>query len=197
MSIPPRRTQAARNAATRAALIGAARQAFAAEGYAATAIEAVVAAAGVTRGALYHHFADKKALFAAVAEMCAGEVSAAVESAAAEAPDPHRAILAGSYAFLHAALAEDRLRILLIDAPAALGWAHWREIDARHSLRALKLGLREAGLKPNAADSAAHLISGALNEAALTLAAAPTQRTLAPTLTRQIQAMIAALLPQA
>lgn len=173
-----RRSQAERHAATRAALIAAARQAFAEQGYAATGTEAVVRAAAVTRGALYHHFADKQALFAAVFETVAAEVLAAIEVAARDAPSARDALARGSDAFLAAVLAPATRRIYLIDAPAVIGWAQWREIDGRHAMGALRRGVEAAlaahprpGLDPEAATC---LLSGALNEAALWLADADT-----------------------
>ncbi len=169
-----RRTQAERQAATRAALIAAARQAFAAQGYAATGTETVVRAAAVTRGALYHHFADKQALFAVVFETVAAEVLAAIEAAATDAPSALAALRRGSEAFLAAALAPATRRIYLIDAPAVIGWAQWREIDGRYAMGALRRGVDAAlaatprpGLD---AEAVTCLLSGALNEAALWLA---------------------------
>lgn len=169
-----RRSQAERHAATRAALLAAAREAFATQGYAGTGTEAVVRAAAVTRGALYHHFTDKAALFAAVFEAVAAEILAAIEAAAADAPSALAALHRGSEAFLAAALAPAARRIYLIDAPAVIGWARWREIDGRYAMGALRRGVEGAlaecprpGLD---AEAATCLLSGALNEGALWLA---------------------------
>lgn len=173
-----RRSQAQRQAATRAALIGAAREAFAVEGYAATGTEAVVRAAAVTRGALYYHFADKAALFAAVFETVAAEILAAIEAAAVDAPSSLAALRLGSEAFLAAALAPGTRRIYLIDAPSVIGWARWREIDGRYAMGSLRRGV-EAALAASPrpgldAEAVTCLLSGALNEAALWLAAGET-----------------------
>ncbi len=169
-----RRTQAERQAATRAALVAAARRAFAEHGYAATGTEAVVRAAAVTRGALYHHFTDKAALFAAVFEAVAGEILAAIEKASADAPSPLAALRRGSEAFLAAALAPATRRIYLIDAPAVIGWAQWREIDGRYAMGALRRGVDAAlAARPRPGldgEAVTCLLSGALNEAALWLA---------------------------
>ncbi len=175
---PSRRSQAERHAATRAALITAARQAFADHGYAATGTEAVVRAAAVTRGALYHHFADKAALFAAVFEAVAAEVLAAIEAAATDAPTARDALVRGAEAFLAAVLGPAVRRIYLIDAPAVIGWAQWRAIDGRYAMGSLRRGV-EAALaehpRPGVdAEAATCLLSGALNEAALWLAEADT-----------------------
>lgn len=173
-----RRTQAERHAATRAALIDAARQAFAEQGYAATGTEAVVRAAAVTRGALYHHFADKAALFVAVFETVAAEVLAAIEAAASDAPTAVEALRLGSEAFLAAVLSPAIRRIYLIDAPAVIGWGQWREIDGRHAMGSLRRGveaaLAESGRTDMDPEATTCLLSGALNEAALWLAAADT-----------------------
>ncbi len=171
-----RRSQAERQAATRAALIVAARDAFAAQGYGATGTEAVVRAAAVTRGALYYHFADKAALFAAVFETVAAEILAAVEAAAADAPSALAALRRGSDAFLAAALAPAARRIYLVDAPAVIGWAQWREIDGRYAMGSLRHGVDAAlAERPRTgidAEAVTCLLSGALNEAALWLAEA-------------------------
>lgn len=169
-----RRTQAERQAATRAALIAAARQAFAEQGYAATGTEAVVRAAAVTRGALYYHFADKTALFAAVFETVAAEVLDRIEAEAADAPSAGAALRRGAEAFLAAVLSPATRRIYLVDAPAVIGWAAWREIDGRYAMGSLRRGveaaLAEAPHPSLDAEAVTCLLSGALNEAALWLA---------------------------
>lgn len=141
-----RRTQAERRTQTRRALISAARRLFAEKGYAGTGTPEIVAAAGVTRGALYHHFADKEALFAAVVEeehlLMAMAINAAGESD--EEPGPIKALISGADAFLDAMQDPGRRQILLIDAPAVLGRAATDDIDARHGLETLICGLRDA-----------------------------------------------------
>ncbi len=141
-----RKTQEERRTQTRRALISAARRLFAEKGYAGTGTPEIVAAAGVTRGALYHHFADKEALFAAVVEeehlLMAMTINAAGESD--EEPGPIRALISGGDAFLDAMQDPGRRQILLIDAPAVLGRAAVDAIDARHGLETLVRGLRDA-----------------------------------------------------
>lgn len=141
-----RKTQQERRTQTRRALISAARRLFAEKGYAGTGTPEIVAAAGVTRGALYHHFADKEALFAAVVEeehlLMAMTINAAGESD--EEPGPIRALISGGDAFLDAMQDPGRRQILLIDAPAVLGRAAVDAIDARHGLETLVRGLRDA-----------------------------------------------------
>jgi AcrR family transcriptional regulator len=141
-----RKTQEERRAHTRRALVAAARRLFAEKGYAGTGTPEIVAAAGVTRGALYHHFADKQALFAAVVEeehlLMAMAINAAGESD--EESGPVRALIAGGDAFLDAMQDPGRRQILLIDAPAVLGRDAVDAIDARHGLETLVSGLHDA-----------------------------------------------------
>jgi AcrR family transcriptional regulator len=141
-----RRTQEQRRSQTRRALVTAARRLFAEQGFANTGTSDIVAAAGVTRGALYHHFADKQALFAAVVEeehlLMAMAINAAGESD--EDPGPIRALIAGCDVFLDAMQDPGRRQILLVDAPAVLGRATLDAIDARHGLQTLVCGLRDA-----------------------------------------------------
>lgn len=132
---------AIRSERTRTALLDAARDLFAASGYAATSTPAIVAAAGVTRGALYHHFTDKADLFQAVIEREAATVAHEIEAAAGDAIDPVTAIRRGGEAFLDAMRDPGRRRILLLDGPAVLGTAAMREIDARHAGRTLAEGV--------------------------------------------------------
>lgn len=171
------RTKAEQRERTQAALISAAWDSFADVGYAATSVEQLVRAVGVTRGALYHHFADKQALFVAVLEQVQQELEARVERAAAADPDPWRQLVAGCRAFV-AESADPRLqRILLLDAPSVVGWQTWRELDDRHSGRLLEQGLQtliDAGvLPPLPVAPLLHLLSGAMNEAALFVARSP------------------------
>lgn len=172
-----KQTKAEKHAATRAALLAVARDLFAASGYAGTGTEDVVAQAGVTRGALYYHFADKRALFEAVVEQEAAAILAAIEKAAGNTKTPREALIKGSAAFLDACLAPGTRRIYLIDAPSVIGWQRWREIDARFGTGSLRRGV-EAALeelpisKRLSAEALTYLLTGAMNEAALWLAEA-------------------------
>ena len=138
---PERRSNRDRTEATRAQLIAAARRLFAEKSYAETSTPDIVAAAGVTRGALYHHFVDKQALFYAVAEEEAATVAAEIEQAAPEDLDARQALISGSQAYLEAMQAPGRTRLLLLDGPAVLGRIGMDEIDARHGNRTLREGL--------------------------------------------------------
>lgn len=125
-------------------LLVAARGLFLAHGFATTSTPAVVAAAGVTRGALYHHFADKTALFAAVVEREAAEVAAAIRRADLTNLTPLDRLLAGADAYLAAMAADGRARLLLVQGPAVLGPAEIRAIEARHGDSTLREGLAQA-----------------------------------------------------
>jgi len=142
-----RRTQTDRRAVTKARLVSAARKLFAEKGYAATSTPEVAAAAGMTRGALYHHFADKTDLFRTVVEEEHLILAMSIEAAAAgsdDEPGPVKALLQGGDAFLTAMQDPGRRRILLVDAPAVLGRDELDAIDARHGLRTLIEGFGAA-----------------------------------------------------
>lgn len=161
-------------APTRAELMRVARGLFAERGYAGVGTEDIVAAANVTRGALYHHFADKKALFRAVHEELEEGLVAHVGGQIAGIEDPWELAVAGVRAFLDACADPALRQIALIDAPAVLGWEEWREIDARYGLGLVELGLRngmDAGVfSEREVTPLAHLLIGAMTEAALMIA---------------------------
>ncbi|WP_018184198.1 TetR/AcrR family transcriptional regulator [Kaistia granuli] len=153
---------------TRAALIAAARALFVDKGYAETATPEIVTAAGITRGALYHHFRDKRDLFRAVAEAEARAVAEDIERGAEARDDPVEALLAGSRAYLDAMAAPGRTRLLLIEAPAVLGLAETRALDEAHAARTLREGLAEAGIAEGA-EALGDLVSAAFDRAALAI----------------------------
>jgi AcrR family transcriptional regulator len=130
----PRRSQEERSRSTRAALVATARGLFAERGYAQVPAEEIVTAAGVTRGALYHHFSDKRGLFRAVFEELEGEMTAEVAGAIAAAPDRSSGMVVGLARFLDVCQRPEVVRIALTDAPAVLGWGTWRAIESRHGL---------------------------------------------------------------
>ncbi len=163
-----------RSYATRAILLDAGRRAFHADGFAATSAESLVAAAGLTRGALYHHFDGKKGLFTEVVALLMAEIEVQTEIAADAAPDLWSGLIAGSHTWLKAATEPDMQRILLVDAPAVLGWAEFRALDARHGARSLQAGLdalAAAGLiNVTSTTALTHALNGAFNELALWVA---------------------------
>lgn len=167
----PRRSNRERTDATRADLIAAARTLFIEKSYAETGTPEIVAAAGVTRGALYHHFPDKQALFRAVVEKEAEAVAAEIEAAAPETLAPRDALMAGSDAYLAAMRAPGRTRLLLLDGPAVLGCAEMDEIDARHGNRTLREGLvaamRSGAVRKLPVDALTLLLAALFDRAAL------------------------------
>jgi AcrR family transcriptional regulator len=187
------RTQVERLAATRAALLKAARTIFAEQGYAAAATEEIVRRAKVTRGALYHHFEDKRALFDAVASEVAREIAEKID-AMTPMDDPLKALIVGTGAFLDACLDPAVRRIYLIDAPAVLGWHRWREIDAPHGVRSLREGVGAMlAQRPDdalAIEPTTFLLAGAFNEAALWVAEAKDEKAARRAMDRSLAALI-------
>jgi AcrR family transcriptional regulator len=166
--------------ATRAALISVATDLFAGHGYEATAIPAVLHAAGVSRGALYHHFESKEALFEAVLESVEAGVMARVTRSAAAARNPLDGLRRGCAAYL-ALCREPKVRqISLIDAPAVVGWQRWREIDEQHAFGLVKGAIAaiaaDGRLKPELVDVVAHMVLASLVEVALLVARADENR---------------------
>src|SRR6516225_5279107 len=165
-----------RSEATRRRLVTAARTLFGARGYADVGTEEIVRAAGVTRGALYHQFRDKADLFAAVAEEVEAEISERIAAGAGAATDPVEALRAGARLFLDACAEPEVERIILLDAPAVLGWEAWRDLAGRYGLGLVRFGLRaamDAGvIVPQPVVPLAHVLIGALSECALYVARA-------------------------
>ena len=166
--------------ATRESLVEAALELFTERGYAEVGTEEIVARAKVTRGALYHHFEDKRDLFRAVFERVEGELMERVGARMDLADNPWDLMLAGMRSFLDACEQPAVKQIALTDAPAVLGWKEWREIDNDHGLgltRAALEGAVAAGvLRPIAVEPMAHLFVAALSEAAFVIAHADRPR---------------------
>jgi AcrR family transcriptional regulator len=173
-----RRTQGERSAATRAALLAAARELFAEHGFGEVGTEAIVQAAGVTRGALYHQFADKTALFAAVFEALETDLARQLieQIAATGTDDPMAELEIGVRAWLDACEQPAVQQIVLLDAPAVLGWERWREIGLRHGRglveAVLSAAMERGQIARQPAGALAHALLGALDEAALYIARA-------------------------
>jgi AcrR family transcriptional regulator len=178
MSTTPSERRAGRREAeaqaTRDALIQAALELFTERGYAAVGTEEIVARAKVTRGALYHHFADKRDLFRAVFERVEGELMERIGARMDASDDPWELMLAGMRSFLDACEEPAVKQISLTDAPAVLGWQEWREIDNRHGLGLTRAALQNAVdtgvMRPIAVEPMAHLFVAALSEAAFVIA---------------------------
>ncbi len=162
------RSNRERTQATRQALLAAARALFVDKGYAETSTPEVSAAAGTTRGALYHHFIDKRDLFRHVLQHEAEAVRAAIDAAAPAPADPLHALIQGARAYLRAMTAPGRTRLLLIDGPAVLGHAEATAIDGAQAAAALRTGLSAVlGEETIALDALAPLLSAAFDRAAL------------------------------
>ncbi|MFI8978387.1 TetR/AcrR family transcriptional regulator [Nocardia asteroides] len=159
---------------TRRLLLTQSRRLFAAKGYAAVGLSEIVAASGVTKGALYHHFDSKADMFREVLTQVQQEVGDQVAAAADAEPDPWTQLTAGCAAFLRASADPLVQRIMLIDGPAVLGWHEWRALDeansARHLHEALDALVAAGIVAPQPVAPLTQLLSGAMNEAALWLA---------------------------
>jgi AcrR family transcriptional regulator len=168
--------KAEKGQATRRLIVETARGLFAARGYAEVSIEQVLRASGVSRGALYHHFAGKEALFEAVVEAMAIEVAKKVVARSTGARDVRVGLAAGCDAFLELTRDPAVRQIVLTDAPSVLGWARWREIDARHGFGLLKASLArasaEGALPAELIEPFAHMLLASLTEVALMIARA-------------------------
>ena len=168
--------RAEQSEATRTALVSAARALFAERGYAGVGTEEIVRRAEVTRGALYHHFEDKKDLFRAVHEAVEAELAQTIAGQLAEggATGALELLRTGVRTFLDACTDPELARIALVDAPSVLGWQEWREIDERYGLglvAAALEGAMEAGeIARQPVKPLAHLLLGAMGEAGMLIA---------------------------
>jgi AcrR family transcriptional regulator len=189
-------TQQQRSEATTGALVAAARELFAADGFAATSLDAVVARAGVTKGALYHHFAGKRELFAAVFAAEQQKISEIVAAAYARHEDPWGAFEAGCRSFVETCQEPGLQRIFLLDAPAVLGWEEIRLIESG-SMEMMVQGIEraiEAGrIAPCDPRQLAHLLFGATCETAMVVARAPDQRAALRSAVEELGSLLRAL----
>jgi AcrR family transcriptional regulator len=160
--------------ATRAKLVRVSRDLFAKRGYAGVGTEEIVRRAKVTRGALYHHFRDKKDLFRAVHEQLERELVESLGERISGIQDARELLATGVRSFLDACTDPALAQISLIDAPSVLGWAEWREVDARYGMGLVRLGLEAAMeqgvMERQDPEPLAHLLLAALGEAALLIA---------------------------
>jgi AcrR family transcriptional regulator len=166
--------KAEQSEATRNALVEISIELFAERGYAAVPTEEIVRRAGVTRGALYHHFKDKKDLFAAVVERVEQQVLERIAAAAAGEADPWEQQRVAVGAFLDVCLEPAVQQVLLVDAPSVLGIEAWREVEARYGLALVRAGLenvmRVGLIERQPVEPLAHLLLGALTEGGLLIA---------------------------
>lgn len=165
---------------TRTAILDAARRLFAADGYAATSLEDVVRGAGVTKGALYHHFGGKRDLFLAVYERELQRLAEVQFAAFARKKGAWDGFFAATQAFFEASLDPGVQRITLLDAPSVLGWETTREVRGRYSLVQLHQGIEalihDGHLKPRPVAPLANMLFGAMCEAAMMVARSGDQR---------------------
>ncbi len=192
----PRRTQGQRRARTRQALLKAARELFAQKGFAQTGREEIAARAGVTRGALYHHFESKMALAEAVLDQLDIELVDRVMAEAGDAPSATEMLGRSCGAYIRAC-ADPSVSRLLVDAPSVLGIEAWR---ARNSAacapllaRALTMAQTEGAGVPGDPTITAHLLMGMLNEAALVVASSPRRARVLKQVDETVQALVAKL----
>ncbi|EOC1474007.1 TetR/AcrR family transcriptional regulator [Cronobacter turicensis] len=167
----------------RAKLIAAARKAFAEKGFAAASMDELTASVGLTRGALYHNFGDKKGLLAAVVAQVDGEMAQRAKAAAAGVEDPWETLIAEGVAYIQMALDEEVRRIVLLDGPAFLGDpAQWpSQNSCLDATRETVISMMARGIiKPVDADAAARLLNGAALNAALWVAASPSPQKALP-----------------
>ncbi|OKH82381.1 TetR family transcriptional regulator [Mycobacterium sp. ST-F2] len=194
-----RRTQEERSAATREALIGAARKLWGERGYAEVGTPEIATTAGVTRGAMYHQFADKAALFLAVVEVVEQDVMARMGAmvATSGAATPADAVRAAVDAWLEVSGDPEVRQLVLLDAPSVLGWAGFRDVAQRYSLgmteQLLSEAMKAGQLARQPVRALAHVLIGALDEAAMLIATADdpkkTRRETRQVLRRLVDAM--------
>jgi AcrR family transcriptional regulator len=175
MSDKKRLAKAEQGEATIGKFIDVAKEQFSQHGYSRTSTEEIVRLVGVTRGALYHHFGSKEGLFRAVVDAVQQDIAGRVRQAAtAAAPDPWLQLTEGCQAYLTTCLDPQIQRIILIDAPAVLGWQTWREIDSLYAMQMLRESLlilsRRGRIRPAPVEALTHLLAGAMTEAALWIA---------------------------
>ncbi|MGN9781525.1 TetR/AcrR family transcriptional regulator [Nonomuraea sp. ZG12] len=192
-----RRTQAERSDTTTAQLITTAQRLFGADGYAATSIDAVAAAAGVTKGAVYHHFGGKTALFRAAFVREQEEIAATLERVAFQQSDAWAALRHGCRTFLEHCLDPGFRQIVILDGPSVLGWETVREIEYGHTLRVLLDGMRLARADGLIAEgnlpARAQLVFGALCEGGMLLARADDPVAELPSLAAEADRLLGAL----
>jgi AcrR family transcriptional regulator len=190
-------SQAERRAGTVRGIEEAARKLFANRGFADTTIDDIAARAGVAKGAVYHHFSSKEEIFTRVVEAIQAELASAQIPAVSSRPrDPLDMISAGVLRYLQAICEPEIKRILLIDGPAVIGWQKWRDIDMRYFGALTKAALASAlgdKVPPREIEPLAHLLMGAIMEAALVCATAEHPRKLAKELSAGIRALLGGL----
>ena len=190
--------RAAQGRATRGQLVEVATRLFADHGYEGTSIDAVLSAAGVSRGALYHHFAGKEALFTAVLEALSERITAQLTEVISGCTDPVDAVRTAALGWIDLAGDPVIQRIMLVDAPSVLGWEQWRAMDEGRTAGAMRDMLQavsDTGRLPGElVGPFAHMILAALDEAAMIVARAPDSRVAVAEERRAVEEFLARLL---
>lgn len=185
-------------ASTKAKIIAVARQLFATRGYAGTTTEEILEEAQVSRGALYHHFENKEALFAAVMEAVEVDITTATARARGNVTDPLKALCLAFNAFLDLACETEVRQIVLMDAHSVLGWQKWREIEERYGLgrlkQALKLIAATGRIHEDMVDVFAHVLLASLIEVAFLVARSPEPQVAARTGRKAMKELLERLL---
>jgi AcrR family transcriptional regulator len=193
----PGRTQRERSEATIAELVKAARRLFVARGYAGTTLDQVAGAAGVTKGAVYHHFSGKRDLFRAVYEQDQRSLAEVSLAAYRRKRDVKRGFYEACRAFFEASLDPGVQRITLIDAPAALGWDGMREVEDRYSMalivNGLQLAIDDGLIAERPVEPLAHLIFGATCEGVMLVARSEDQRAMTRKVLAELKSLIDAI----
>jgi AcrR family transcriptional regulator len=191
-------TKTEKAASTKARIVAVARRLFASRGYDGTSTEAVLEESKVSRGALYHHFETKEALFAAVLEEVEVDITAATGRARANTTDPVEALGAAFDSFLDMASESEVRQIVLTDAHSVVGWQKWREIEDRHGLGRLKQALKvvAAGgrIREGMVDVFAHILLASLLEVAFMVARSPDPQAAASTGRKAMKELLERLL---
>lgn len=170
MSVKPSRKRDQQADTTRATLVATARRLFARRGYPDVSIDEIVQAAGVTKGALYHHFRDKQQLFIGVVEQIEQAIQERLLAAAAQPGDGLSQLRAACHAYLDACTEVDVGRIVVLDSPAVLGWGAWCKLDREYGLGFFVDRLRAIRQNDPAVESTAQMLMGALNVAGRVIA---------------------------
>ena len=190
-------TQAERTAATRARLVAAARQLFAARGFSGTSVEDILRVAAVSRGALYHHFASKEDVFRSVYEAVEADLTADVVKRAQRGRTPLAQLQIGMAAFLDRCVDPEVQRIALLDGPTVLGWETWHELEERYAYGLIRAGIDAAmaagEITPQPSEPLAHAVLGAMIQLGSVVARAPdpvkAKRQCKSTFTRLLQGL--------
>ena len=186
-------SNATRTANTRSALIHAARALFVEKGFHATGTPEIVAAAGMTRGALYHHFADKTALFDAVVSEEAAQVAEEIDAATTDVADAKQALIYGAAAYFDTMASMGRVRLLLIDGPIVLGLARMQQIDAVTGGATLQNGLASLlsdAVPPAETAAIADVLSAGFDRAALAVSEGGSKKFYLQAIHRLINALV-------